>query len=96
MATRAKRLGSKTAKAVERFRGSAHARGYDRKWKAARVRQLQIYPYCKACLAEGVHRLAEVVDHIRPHRGDLVLFWDAKNWQSLCKRHHDQKTARGE
>jgi 5-methylcytosine-specific restriction protein A len=21
------------------------------------------------------------------------LFWDSKNWQSLCKHHHDVKTA---
>ena len=33
-----------------------------------------------------------VVDHIRPHRGDPVLFWDEKNWQSLCKSCHDKKT----
>ena len=30
--------------------------------------------------------------HIRPHRGDPVLFWDEKNWQSLCKPCHDKKT----
>ena len=36
---------------------------------------------------------ATVVDHIRPHRGDWALFVDPANHQSLCKRHHDQKTA---
>jgi 5-methylcytosine-specific restriction protein A len=36
---------------------------------------------------------ATVVDHIVPHRGNQKLFWDRKNWQSLCKTHHDRKTA---
>lgn len=49
----------------------------------------------------GAHGLrcgapATVVDHIIPHRGDLssAAFWDETNWQPLCKRHHDRKTAR--
>ena len=36
---------------------------------------------------------ATIVDHIVPHKGDLALFYDQTNWQSLCKRHHDIKTA---
>jgi 5-methylcytosine-specific restriction endonuclease McrA len=36
--------------------------------------------------------LAQVVDHITPHRGDPAKFWDAANWQALCKRCHDRKT----
>lgn len=32
---------------------------------------------------------ATVVDHIVPHRGNAVLFWDETNWQSLCKGCHD-------
>jgi predicted kinase len=35
----------------------------------------------------------EVVDHIIPHKGDYELFWDEGNWQTLCKRCHDVKTA---
>lgn len=35
---------------------------------------------------------ATVVDHIIPHRGDQKLFWDQRNWQSLCKQCHDRKT----
>lgn len=37
--------------------------------------------------------MAEVVDHIQSHKGDMRLFWDESNWQPLCKRHHDIKTA---
>lgn len=51
-------------------------------------------PWCVACASEGVAEAATVVDHVRPHRGDAVLFWDRANWAALCKRHHDSKTAR--
>jgi len=37
--------------------------------------------------------LARIVDHVIPHRGDQELFWDTSNWQPLCKRCHDVKTA---
>lgn len=30
-----------------------------------------------------------VVDHIKPHRGDPVLFWDMENLQSVSKEYHD-------
>lgn len=30
-----------------------------------------------------------VVDHIKPHKGDMSLFWDADNWQSLCTTCHN-------
>lgn len=32
---------------------------------------------------------ADVVDHIKAHKGDLDLFHDPSNLQSLCKHHHD-------
>ncbi|WP_456297628.1 HNH endonuclease signature motif containing protein [Kineothrix alysoides] len=35
---------------------------------------------------------ATVVDHVIPHRGDPILFWDKRNWQPLCKTCHDKKT----
>lgn len=53
-------------------------------------------PWCVECESVGVIKAAEVVDHVIPHKGDVVLFWDSRNWQSLCKACHDAKTARGE
>lgn len=50
-------------------------------------------PLCRRCLLLDKLVPAQVVDHIRPHRGDMFLFWDRANWQSLCKRCHDRKTA---
>ena len=53
---------------------------------------LATHPLCVKCMAVGRYTKATVVDHIKPHRGDSVLFWDRDNWQALCKRCHDRKT----
>ena len=76
----------------ERPRATAAARGYDHRWREARQAFLmrednRICNHCKC-------RLAEHVDHIKPHRGDPVLFWDINNWQPLCESCHGRKTRR--
>lgn len=48
---------------------------------------------CRACLAEGRLVAAECVDHIVPHKGNSLLFWDKRNWQPLCNACHSHKTA---
>lgn len=64
-----------------------------------RPAQLLREPFCRECAkayppGDPRHRTpATVVDHVRPHRGDWGRFVDPRNHQSLCKRHHDQKTA---
>ena len=77
------------------LRGNAAARGYDVKWREARRLFLKRHPLCQRCLKYGKITPATVVDHIVPHRGDMLLFWDQENWQALCKECHDQKTGRG-
>ena len=77
------------------LRGSAAERGYDGKWRSARARFLRKYPLCVKCRENGKLTPATVVDHIVPHRGDPVLFWDEKNWQPLCKDCHGEKTGIG-
>lgn len=88
-------------------RGTAHERGYTGAWVKARAFYLRKYPLCVRCQGEGRVVAATVVDHIIAHKlkqaidsGDEVaitkaraLFWDSANWQSLCKPHHDSKTA---
>ncbi|WP_176515885.1 HNH endonuclease [Pseudomonas ceruminis] len=64
-------------------------RGYDYKWQKARERYLKDHPLCVYCAKQGRTTAAFIVDHIVPHRGDKVLFWDQANWQSLCKPCHD-------
>jgi 5-methylcytosine-specific restriction enzyme A len=61
-----------------------------------RTRALAQSPLCVLCSRTGNIVEATEVDHIVPHRGDPALFWSLLNVQPLCKRHHDEKTARGE
>ena len=75
-------------------RGSSTERGYDGRWRKARLGYLAKHPLCVKHEALGKVVAATVVDHIVPHKGDKVLFWDsANNWQALCKQCHDIKTA---
>ena len=62
-------------------------------WRRARLAFLAENPYCVECEKQGRDRLAEHVDHIVPHKGDLDLFWDQENWQPLCRRCSNRKTA---
>jgi len=72
-------------------RPTARQRGYDAKWQRAAKSFLARHPYC-AC---GCGRLADCVDHITPHRGDMKLFWDKSNWQALASSpcHSSRKQA---
>lgn len=58
------------------------------RWRRSRVAFLNENPLCVLC---GV--LADVVDHIIPHRGDIDLFYDPENWQPMCKSCHDSLKA---
>ena len=80
-------------KQSDQRRGSSTERGYNYKWRKARLLFLKLNPLCVHCRDEEDRVTpATVVDHITPHKGDKQLFWDTKNWQPLCKRHHDKKT----
>lgn len=75
-------------------RESSTARGYGYKWQQARKGWLAKHPLCIHCQARGLVVVATDVDHIVPHKGDMTLFWDRGNWQSLCGPCHSAKTAR--
>ena len=77
-------------------RGAASERGYDARWHRARTAYLSEHPLCVMCEAEGKIVAATIVDHIKAHKGDMVLFWDESNWQSLCLYHNSAKAAREE
>ena len=70
-------------------RGTAHQRGYGYKWQKASKAWLKAHPLCEYCKREGYDNAASLVDHKVPHRGDMKLFWDSKNWQSLCAPCHN-------
>lgn len=64
-----------------------------RRWRALRQLHLQEQPLCVVCRVENQVEPATVVDHIRPiNRGGRP--WDRENLQSLCNRHHNQKSGR--
>ncbi|MEE4804624.1 HNH endonuclease signature motif containing protein [Pseudomonas alliivorans] len=62
---------------------------YGYRWQQARAGYLRKHPLCKRCHQQGIAEPAAVVDHITPHKGDMVLFWDRTNWQSLCGNCHN-------
>lgn len=66
---------------------------YGHRWRKAREEFLSAHPLCVNCLNHDRVTSSEIVDHINPHRGDRLLFWDVTNWQALCKQCHDRKTA---
>lgn len=79
------------AKPKMRTKQSQHAALYkDRRYQIARENYLIAHPVCATW---GCTQPATELDHIRPHRGDLALFWDVSNWQGLCHTCHSRKTA---
>lgn len=69
------------------------------RWQRLRAHQLSMQPLCRMCLITEDITPATVIDHVKPHKGDLKLFYDANNLQSLCKPHHDgakQRIERGQ
>lgn len=65
-------------------------------WKKLRLNQLTKSPICCYCEKQGRIEAATVVDHIKPHKGDEILFYNPRNLQSMCKQHHDSTKAREE
>lgn len=73
-------------------RKTSAQRGYGYKWQQARKHFLDQpgNQLCVMCSKQGYVTPASVVDHIIPHKGDLKLFWDRKNWQPLCAPCHNR------
>lgn len=66
------------------------------RWQRLREHVLTHSPLCHYCQRAGEVEPATVVDHIVPHKGDEVLFWDEANLQPLCKKCHDSDKQREE
>ncbi|WP_245261789.1 HNH endonuclease [Ancylobacter sp. FA202] len=73
----------------DRRRGSARDRGYTAEWDRAAKAYLDEHPLCLGCSAVGRLKPAALVDHVEPHRFDMVKFWVVEMWQPSCRRHHD-------
>lgn len=57
-------------------------------WQRLRLWQLKREPLCRFCKRNGILTEANTVDHITPHRGNMDLFYDKGNLQSLCAACH--------
>ena len=89
MPVKPKRLGQQKKK-----RGSAGQFSHlytTRRWRTFRADFLRRNPLCAMCQEHGRTTAATIVDHIRPHKGDMALFWSGP-FQALCKKCHDYKT----
>lgn len=101
------RLSSDSIPAPTVDRRTARARGYTRRWERLAAWFKRRYPLCgdrpnglapvmSHCREEGRLTPAYQVDHVVPHKGDPVLFWDWEgNWQSLCASCGGRKSAAG-
>lgn len=58
------------------------------RWRQLRADQLRAEPFCRMCRHQGRRMIATVCDHVEPHKGNEVKFWNGP-FQSLCKSHHD-------
>jgi len=75
-------------------RENSYQRGYNKEWFGYRNRFLSIHRFCADPFKKHlIPEVATVVDHIQPHKGDVILFWNKDNHQALCKSCHDFKTA---
>jgi 5-methylcytosine-specific restriction enzyme A len=88
----------------DRERGTAHERGYGARWRVASKAWYQHgvdpeggYDSKRLLCADPFNEHGPLVpggctDHIVPHKGDPVLFWDWRtNWQTLCLRCNTRK-----
>lgn len=80
--------------ALDERRGTAHERGYGARWRRARAAYLAAHPLCVHAQRHGRVEPATVLDHVKPHRGAMSLFWLPENWQPLSERAHGLKTIR--
>jgi len=79
-----------THRRIDERRGSAHARGYGRRWRKVRLAALAREPLCRMCGEAGRLMPANEVDHIDGDSGNNR----EDNLRPLCKSCHSGRTAR--
>jgi 5-methylcytosine-specific restriction protein A len=80
------------AKEQQRYNSETRKWYSSQAWKVLRDLVLAEQPVCMVCHQQP----STVVDHIVPHRGSYVLFWDKANLQGMDVTCHGRKTQRGE
>jgi len=90
-------------RARDRLRAQTEARRLyqTKEWRDLRLAILERDGWM--CKATGVYLVAgreapnaAVVDHIEPHRGNVALFFDPGNLQSVAKSWHDSEKQKAE
>jgi len=75
---------------------SAARRGFGHRWRKLRDAWLAKHPLCERCLAENKTTAATVVHHKVKHYGNPEILYNPDVLESICERHHNEATARGE
>lgn len=63
-------------------------------WHRLRMWQLKREPLCRFCKHKGIITAADTVDHKIAHKGNMDLFFEWGNLQSLCKSCHSSQKQR--
>jgi 5-methylcytosine-specific restriction endonuclease McrA len=58
------------------------------RWRAISKRHLDLNPLCAPCLLSQKETGANTVHHKIPHKGDVSLFFDPSNLESVCPSCH--------
>lgn len=86
------RMRSRGSQPAAKDRRSPEASAYrklykDSRWcgkHGIRAQRLTVEPLCRMCAKAGRFTPATVADHIKEHKGNIALFYDFENTQSLC------------
>ena len=67
-------------------------------WKELRAAQLKRFQWCEICASKSPPQRtqADTVHHRRAHKGDLSLFFNPANLQSVCANCHNSEIQAGE
>ena len=66
---------------------------YDtRAWRRLSDKKRTVDPFCERCLAEGRHKVADLVDHKDEIKDNPKLAYQWNNLESMCFMHHSRKT----
>ena len=76
------------SRAHDANRDGPRKRGYSFSWQRETEEFRRDNPLCIGCMAMGLQTRTTVIDHIIPHKGDKLLFWNKNNWQPACNWHH--------
>lgn len=69
-------------------RKERHRLYHTARWKDLRKKVLWEEKQCRRCEKRGVFSVPDTVNHIKPHRGDPVLFFDRENLEAVCAQCH--------